>query len=179
MNKTHCLVTLMPGDFYFGDKAVRIRTLLGSCVAIVVWHPKTKLAGMCHYVLPKRGVLPERRPLSGAKLDGRYANEAVQLFAREMARYGTRPSEYQVSLYGAANMFRNYAGSCADDGGRSQTACEGCMSVACRNRIAAYMESGLLRLNVVEVDLGGCAHRLIELDALSGKTTVNTTTDYS
>lgn len=171
MNRTHCLITLMPGDFYFGDKPVRIRTLLGSCVAIVLWHPKRRLAGMCHYVLP------ERKHLRGAKLDGRYANEAVELFEREMARYGTRPSEYRVSLYGAANMFRNYAGSCADEGGRSQKTCEGCLSVACRNRIAAYRETGLLRLQVVEVDMGGCAHRIIELDAVSGITTVHTTKD--
>lgn len=175
MALTHCLITLMPGDWYFGDKPVRIRTLLGSCVAIVLWHPKRRLAGMCHYVLPKRGVLPERTHRSGAKLDGRYANEAMELFEREMVRYGTRPSEYQARLYGAANMFRNYAGSCADEGGLSRQTCAGCLSVACRNRMAAYRETSLLRLHVVEVDMGGCAHRLIELDAVSGTITVHTT----
>lgn len=169
MNRTHCLITLMPGDWYFGDKPVRIRTLLGSCVAIVLWHPKRKLAGMCHYVLP------ERKYQQGTKLDGRYANEAVKLFAQEMARYGTRPSEYRVSLYGAANMFRHYAGSCVDNGGSTHALCEGCLSVACRNRIAAYRETGLLHLQVVEVDMGGCAHRVIELDAVSGTITVHTT----
>ena len=48
-------VFLQPGDFYFGEAGTRIRTLLGSCVAITLWHPILHIGGMCHIMLPERG----------------------------------------------------------------------------------------------------------------------------
>lgn len=47
-------VFLGPGDLYFGDQFTRIRTLLGSCVAITLWHPRALIGGMCHYMMPTR-----------------------------------------------------------------------------------------------------------------------------
>src|SRR5439155_18563598 len=41
-------IFLQPGEWYFGDADTRIRTLLGSCVAITMWHPRRCLGGMCH-----------------------------------------------------------------------------------------------------------------------------------
>jgi hypothetical protein len=59
-------IFLQPGEFYFGDHETRIRTLLGSCVAITMWHPRLRIGGMCHYLLPMH------RGRSGkTELDGR------------------------------------------------------------------------------------------------------------
>ncbi len=33
-------IFLQPGEFYFGEEKTRIRTLLGSCVAVTLWHPR-------------------------------------------------------------------------------------------------------------------------------------------
>lgn len=89
---------LDPGEFHFGDARTRIRTLLGSCVAISVWHPVLRHGGMCHYLLPDRG---------GASRagDGRYADGALSLFMRELAALGTRPGDYEVKLFGGGRMF--------------------------------------------------------------------------
>lgn len=91
-------VYLKPGDFCFGEGHLRITTLLGSCVAIVLWHPILAHGGMCHYMLPARvrGQLPP---------DGKYADEAMQLFMLELKKRHTVPSAYQVQLYGGGNMF--------------------------------------------------------------------------
>lgn len=43
---------LNPGEIFFGGSGFRVRTLLGSCVSIVLWHPNRHLGGMCHYLLP-------------------------------------------------------------------------------------------------------------------------------
>ncbi|MCK2095760.1 chemotaxis protein CheD [Thauera aromatica] len=93
-------IFLQPGDFYFGDCDTRIRTLLGSCVSITLWHPRLRHGGMCHYMLPARS----RR--GGQALDGRYADDAIALFLRELRAHGTRPGEYQVKLFGGGRMFR-------------------------------------------------------------------------
>ena len=93
-------IFLQPGEFYFGEDKTRIRTLLGSCVAIVLWHPRLHIGGMCHYMLPQR---PRKR--QGEALDGRYAEDAMHMFMRELGRSGTNPADYQVKLFGAGQMF--------------------------------------------------------------------------
>jgi chemotaxis protein CheD len=103
-------VVLSPGDFCFAEEGVRISTLLGSCVSITIWHPRLLVGGMCHYMLPSR-----RRPGKAAGLDGRYADEAMQLFLREVRRCGSRPQEYEVKMFGGGNQFtRTLGGSVVD-----------------------------------------------------------------
>jgi chemotaxis protein CheD len=95
-------VFLKPGDFYFGDFETRVRTLLGSCVAITLWHPQFRIGGMCHYLLP------EDRQGSGNDLDGRYADKALQLFMHEIRSAGTHPCEYVVKMFGGGNQFEGF-----------------------------------------------------------------------
>src|SRR5690606_5865574 len=47
-------VNLLPGALWFGTGDVRLHTLLGSCVAITLWHPRYRYGGMCHFMLPGR-----------------------------------------------------------------------------------------------------------------------------
>jgi chemotaxis protein CheD len=92
-------VFLQPGEWYFGDENTRLRTTLGSCVAIVLWHPQRRLGGMCHYMLPSRGKRGDM-PLSG-----RYGDEAMELLLDEVKRCRTQLSDYELKLFGGANMF--------------------------------------------------------------------------
>ncbi|HUW51194.1 MAG TPA: chemotaxis protein CheD [Sulfuricella sp.] len=92
-------IFLQPGEHFFGDRQTRIRTVLGSCVSLVFWHPHQLVGGMCHYMLPGRA--------HGAAvgLDGRYADEAVALMLEEVRASGTQLHEYQVKMFGGGNMF--------------------------------------------------------------------------
>ncbi len=92
-------VFLQPGEYFFGGREVRIRTLLGSCVSLVFWHPQLLLGGMCHYMLPGRA-----RGATHA-LDGRYADEAVELMLGEIRTSGTQLRDYQVRMFGGGDMF--------------------------------------------------------------------------
>jgi len=47
-------IVLHPGDWWFGGGDTRARTVLGSCIAITLWHPQLRVGGMCHYMLPQR-----------------------------------------------------------------------------------------------------------------------------
>lgn len=93
-------IFLQPGEIFFGDRDTRIRTILGSCVAITLWHPQRRVGGMCHYMLPAR-----RRGKKVDTLDGRYADEAMLLLLTEVMRARTNPYEYEVKLFGGGNMF--------------------------------------------------------------------------
>ncbi|HJV24368.1 MAG TPA: chemotaxis protein CheD [Aromatoleum sp.] len=92
-------IFLAPGEHYFGDRHTRIRTLLGSCVAISLWHRQRLIGGMCHYLLPSR-----RRGETG-ELDGKYADEALRLLIGELTRAGTRLQDYEIKMFGGGNMF--------------------------------------------------------------------------
>lgn len=94
-------VVLQPGDFCFASAGTRIRTLLGSCVSISMWHPRMRIGGMCHYMIPCR----RRTGAPGQQLCGRYADEAIELFLSELSRNNTMPHEYQVKMFGGGNQF--------------------------------------------------------------------------
>ncbi|MFC4159554.1 chemotaxis protein CheD [Chitinimonas lacunae] len=100
-------IFLQPGEVYFGDSETRIRTLLGSCVAITLWHPKRRLGGMCHYLLPGR---PLSQPREDNGRDGRYAEEALSLMLDYIQTAGTLPAEYQVKMFGGGNMLSSLDG---------------------------------------------------------------------
>ena len=87
----------MPGQLYFGKAPPSIRTLLGSCVALTLWHPTRRIGGMCHYLLPERRRNPDQQR------DGRYGTEALEVLVEMLLRLGTRPSEYEAHLYGGAD----------------------------------------------------------------------------
>jgi chemotaxis protein CheD len=97
-------IVLMPGEMYFGGRAASIRTLLGSCLSITLWHPQKKIGGMCHFLLPAR----QRR--AGEALDGRYGDEAMEAMVDMLSLTGTRPSEYSAHLYGGADTMPDGGG---------------------------------------------------------------------
>ncbi|MDH4191338.1 MAG: chemotaxis protein CheD [Betaproteobacteria bacterium] len=144
-------IFLQPGEFYFGEEKTRIRTLLGSCVAITLWHPKQHIGGMSHYMLPQR---PQRRPSEA--LDGRYADEVMQLFHRELQRTRTRPAEYQVKIFGGGHMFDH-----VQKNKRHTDISDRNIEVG-RQLVAQYG----YRLSAE--DLGGNGHRNVILDLWSG-----------
>ena len=100
-------VTLNPGDFHFHCPApgrpapARLRTLLGSCVSIVVWHPEHGMAGMSHAVLPGR-----TRRGEALALDGRFCDEAVAMLRKEFARAGVSAQQFHVYLVGGGRMYQ-------------------------------------------------------------------------
>jgi chemotaxis protein CheD len=145
-------VFLQPGEFYFGDGLTRIRTLLGSCVAITVWHSRLKAGGMCHYMLPgASGDDP------GRALDGRYSDDAMQMFLREIRATRRRAAEFEVKLFGGGSMF-----------GAASIQRDGCHGVPCMNVQRGrelIRQHGLL---VKAEHFGGEGHRNIHFEVWSG-----------
>ncbi len=140
---------LSPGEFFFGANGEEIRTLLGSCVAITLWHPKRHLGGMCHYLLPSAG-----KP-TGGTLDGRYGDHAMALFMAELQRNRTEPRDYQVKIFGGGNMFPAMASNSA---------------VGDRNIAAARQLLRKHGFRIPEEHVGCSGHRTVILDLATGET---------
>lgn len=108
-------IFLHPGQYFFGDEKHVVKTLLGSCVSITMWHPQRKLGGMCHLVTPERIAAG---PIE--KLDGRYGHEAVLWLFQETSRRTTNPYDYEVHMFGGGRMFRrSVPGDTLDVGSRN------------------------------------------------------------
>lgn len=90
-------LVLMPGQMHFGAQAASLRTLLGSCVAVTLWHPARRIGGMCHFLLPTRS------RVRGDPADGRYGDEALEEMVQQLRLARTEPSEYHAHLYGGAD----------------------------------------------------------------------------
>ena len=104
-------IYLQPGQFCFGKGMLRISTLLGSCISIILWHPLLAHGGMCHYMLPTR-----KRPRGITVLDGKYGDEAMELFMLELGKRKTTPEQYRVHVYGGGNMFDDHVPDVKDIG---------------------------------------------------------------
>lgn len=90
-------LTLMPGQLHFGGHAASLRTLLGSCLAVTLWHPERRLGGMCHFLLPSR----QRK--GDEPLDGRYGDEALEALVNLLRATRSAPTEFHAHLYGGAD----------------------------------------------------------------------------
>ena len=145
----HREIFLRPGELHFGGGELRIRTLLGSCVSMVFWHPVRRIGGMCHYLLPYRLGARTGEP------DGRYADEAVEIMIGHMRDYATEPDAYEVKVIGGGNMFPSIYAN-AEDG------------IGVRNIQAARNLIGRYGLNCAHEHLDGAGHRQVIFDIPSG-----------
>lgn len=101
-------IFLQPGSLFFGDESARIKTLLGSCVSITLWHKQRKLGGICHYLLPQGELSNNHKHVNGSSLDGRYANDAFEFFLQHIKQQKSFPNEYEAKIFGGAYLLKEH-----------------------------------------------------------------------
>lgn len=142
-------IFLHPGELHFGQAPGRIGTLLGSCVSVTIWNPVHYIGGMCHILLP------ERRRVHGSPLDGRYADETIELFVKELKARQISPASCETKIFGGGNMF---------PGSRASV-----MDIGQRNVAAAKQALARHGLKVVAEHVGGTKHRRLFFDLSNGE----------
>lgn len=142
-------IFLQPGEIYFGDRYTRLRTVLGSCVSLVFWHPRELVGGMCHFMLPSRGTRSRNGP------DGRYADEAIQLMFDEIQAASMHPAAFRLRIFGGGNMF-------PEQNRRHERL------IGQRNVEAAQALLKNHGLSYVASHVEGCGHRHLLFDVWSG-----------
>lgn len=145
------LMTIHPGDWYFGSDYEKLHTILGSCVAITVWHPTLRIGGMCHYLLSKSSAAHVKASRE-SKHDFRYANVVLKEMKKIMVYYG-KMQEYQVGLFGGGDMFPGFTMS----------------SIGAEN--IAYAQHWLKQENLqpIKTDVGGSISRSLVLMVPTGE----------
>ncbi|AGX86450.1 chemotaxis protein CheD [Candidatus Symbiobacter mobilis] len=143
-------IFLQPGEFFVADANFQIRTILGSCVSITLWHPKARIGGMSHFLLPSRG-----SATPPDELDGRYGDEALQLMARDLMASGVNPKQCKAKIFGGGNMFPGQTRSTV-------------VTIGQRNGEAARTLLQQWGIEVVTESLFGVGHRQIIFNVSNG-----------
>lgn len=141
-------VNLLAGQLVFGPGAAGVRTLLGSCVAITLWHAQRRIGGMCHYLLPGRaraGQVP---------LDARFGDEAMALMLQDMARLRLPADEVEATISGGADTMA----------GRGASTC-----IGERNIELAWHLVDRCGFRLGSVDVGDDVPRHVWLDLMTGR----------
>ena len=135
---------LMPGALYIGNEVNEIKTLLGSCVAVTLWHPLDHIVAMTHIVLPS----------SQGKKGPRYASNAIPELTRVVKSHGYKPLEFETGLFGGGYMFNSGETGGVDIGDQNVKASRELLT-----------QAGF-QLN--QLDVLGTVYRHITIDRLTG-----------
>ncbi len=96
-------VYLHPGQIHASSEPSTITTILGSCVAVCLWDPVTRVGGANHYILPKwpgEGSVPKR-----------YGDTAIRELLQEILAAGAPKERLQAKIFGGACIFKSFQGS--------------------------------------------------------------------
>jgi chemotaxis protein CheD len=129
-----------------------LKTVLGSCVGIIVRDPDRKVSGLAHVMLPLRRFDDEA--------SGKYADSAIPALLACMASRGCRAGSLQALLIGGAQMFPAGAASIASIGDKN---------VEAARRVLAERA-----IPIIFEDTGGTSGRTVVFSNVSGTVTVKT-----
>jgi chemotaxis protein CheD len=99
-------VFVKPGEIYLASGAVRVATVLGSCVGTVFYHRGTGLGGLSHAMYPR--AVPGSRHVHPAPY---YVDQALGLMVAAFRRRGIAPGEIDAYIFGGGALL-----GCPDDG---------------------------------------------------------------
>lgn len=147
-----------PCGIWFGNAPARLRTVLGSCVAITLWHPVLRLGGMCHYMMDNCS-----GPHCGrnGRPESCYADAAMEELYTRISAHGCDPREFEAKLFGGGSMF---SATARKGGGRQP------LQLQDRNIVAGLELVASMGPRVVAQHLGGQGHRHLLFDVRTGRT---------
>lgn len=141
-------VTLRIGDVFASERAGVIRTVLGSCIAVCMHDPVSRVGGMNHFMLP-------RMIASEAALHPTcFGVQAMEVLIGALQRLGGRRDRMFAKLFGGGHVLQTR--ELAD-------------SVPARN--IAFIEAFVRdeRIDVVARDVGGYLPRCVHFHPHNGK----------
>jgi chemotaxis protein CheD len=122
-----------------------LTTVLGSCIGLAIYHPRSRHGLLAHIVLPASG--------GRSTPPGKFADVAVPYMLQQLAQLGLCDGTLVVKLAGGANMFGLPAGP---------------MQVGECNITAVEAALAKAKLKVAARHIGGCKGRRVTFDCQTG-----------
>ncbi len=90
-------IFLNPGELIFATTPHRVKTILGSCVAVAIFDRVKKLGGICHYLLPE-----------SEKNDSvKYGNVAIHLLLNKFYKIKSQKKDLVANVVGGSLILEN------------------------------------------------------------------------
>ena len=150
------IVSVAIGQWAVAAAPAKVRTLLGSCVGVVLYDRAARLGGLAHIVLPSaHGVVDH---------PGKYADTAIPALIADFDRRlgGKVRARLIAKLVGGANMFQMDPGLKESSG----------LNIGRRNQEAIEQILAELTIPIMARDVGGTSGRRLTLDTASGIVTI-------
>lgn len=87
---------LYPSTLFASREPYVVKTILGSCVAICLWDPVTKIGGINHYMLPTWNGNDLASP--------KYGNIAIDKLLERMIFLGAKRENLKAKIFGGAEL---------------------------------------------------------------------------
>lgn len=103
------IIVLNPGEYYATTEDLLLSTVLGSCVAVILFNEKHRFGGMNHYMLPH-----DENRKDALREPGRYGNHAIELLLESMYSLGSSLNGLKAKVFGGGavlNLSRRGADS--------------------------------------------------------------------
>jgi chemotaxis protein CheD len=144
------VISVAIGQWTVAASPAQVRTLLGSCVGVVLYDRISKVGALAHVVLPAAN--------GAADHPGKYADTAIPAVMAELERRlgPLARSRLIAKLVGGASMFQ------------IATPAESTLNIGRRNQEAIEVILDALKIPIVARDLGGTAGRRLTFDTVSG-----------
>jgi chemotaxis protein CheD len=143
-------VFLQPGEMFATHTPMRVKTIVGSCVAIAIRAPRLGFTVVAHCLLPHAGKAVD------AIEAPRYVDTAVAAMMRMAAERGAASEDVEIKLFGGADTIAAGYG------------------VGSRNVEAARKVFSARGLPLAAIAVGGNRGRVLEFDTASGDVFVKT-----
>ncbi|MEI8257414.1 MAG: chemotaxis protein CheD [Deltaproteobacteria bacterium] len=131
---------------------VLVTYALGSCIAVAVYDPARRAAGMLHYMLPTGSIVPDQ----GASEASKFADTGIPLLFRTMYQFGCKKTDLVVRITGGSKLY--------DD--------NGVFDIGRRNHAAARQILWKAGVRIAAEDVGGNISRTMRLVVATGGVTV-------
>lgn len=151
------------GEFAVSDRPgdVIVTHALGSCIAVCLWDPDRRIAGLLHYLLPESRINPQR----AVEQPAAFADTGIPLLFQSAYKLGAQKARCRVRLVGGAEVTTDLQGT------------GGAFNIGRRNQLAA--KNTLWRNGVLidKEDVGGRAVRTVHLWVADGRLQVSSGRD--
>lgn len=92
------VVELLPGDVTLGPAGSKFKTLLGSCVSVILTDPRRTVGSMCH-------IVHVGTPNAENRHNTAYGVAAMHAMFTQLRSRGIEPRRCEAYVYGGGNMF--------------------------------------------------------------------------
>jgi chemotaxis protein CheD len=136
------------GQMALAQSPGRLRSVVGSCVAVTLYHPRSHWGALGHVVLP------DSQGRTGSA--GRFVNTAIPQLIAMLAKEGANQKELVAKIAGGASMFNT----------------TGPLRIGDANGEAVLRALRAAGIRVAGQDLGGIQGRRVTLDCATGAVAV-------